>query len=269
MDGGLPEPVTRRLGPVERYGLRLVLLAGAIVVVTLPFGLLLEQVATDGSFTRADLWLARWLHGRVVGRPVAVDALQVLSFLGKPIFLAGVVVVVGAWLVRQHSWRLITFLVVTAIGGGIVDSVMKVVVARPRPRFDKPVASAIGKSFPSGHAMSSTIVYGSVLLILLPVVAQSRRRPLLAGTALLLVLIGLSRLALGVHYLTDVAGGWLLGAAWLSASVAAFETWRVDRGQRATGALDEGLAPEELAGAGADGAGADATDAVVSSGPAA
>jgi undecaprenyl-diphosphatase len=57
--------------------------------------------------------------------------------------------------------------------------------------------------------------------------------------------IGFSRLTLGVHYVSDVLGGYVLGAAWLLASVAAFEIWREDRGRRPTKPLEEGVEPEE------------------------
>jgi membrane-associated phospholipid phosphatase len=106
-----------------------------------------------------------------------------------------------------------------------------------------PVATAHGKSFPSGHAMSSTFVYGSLLLVFLPVVRR-RVRPILFGlTVVLVAAIGFSRLALGVHYITDVVGGVVLGLAWLAASTAAFSTWRVERGRPPVD-VTEGLEPE-------------------------
>lgn len=91
--------------------------------------------------------------------------------------------------------------------------------------------------------MSSTFVYGSLLLTFLPVIGR-RYRPVVVGGAMLLVLaIGFSRLALGVHYITDVVGGVVLGLAWLAASTAAFSIWRVERGRPPVD-VSEGLEPE-------------------------
>ena len=71
------------------------------------------------------------------------------------------------------------------------------------------------------------------------------RTAAIAATITLALLIGFSRLTLGVHYVSDVLGGYILGAAWLIGSVAAFETWRADRGRRTTAPLAEGVEPEE------------------------
>src|SRR5207248_2002408 len=86
-----------------------------------------------------------------------------------------------------------------------------------------------GKSFPSGHAMGSTLVYGALLLIALPHVSGRARPWLIGATVALVLLISTSRLALGVHFLSDVVGGILLGAAWLLAATAAFRIWGSDR----------------------------------------
>jgi undecaprenyl-diphosphatase len=202
-------------------------------------------VVTDGPFTALDEDIARGLHRHVAGNDAAVDALEVISFLGKPIFLFLVVGALGAWLLRNGATKLVVFLAVTCIGGGLVDTWVKLAVGRPRPDLDEPVATALGKSFPSGHSMSSTICYGAVYLVLAPVLGRSHRRIALSVAIALPLAIGFSRLALGVHFVSDVLGGFVLGLAWLIASVAAFETWREERGRRATAPIAEGIEPEE------------------------
>jgi undecaprenyl-diphosphatase len=75
---------------------------------------------------------------------------------------------------------------------------------------------------------------------------SNRVRNLAIGAYIMLVLaIGFSRLMLGVHFISDVVGGYVLGAAWLAASVAAWEIWREERGKRHTHLSDEGVEPEE------------------------
>jgi undecaprenyl-diphosphatase len=246
VDKGLPDAAVRKLSPLERYGVRVVLFAVALSLLGIPFGLLLQQVVSDGPLTVLDEDAAAALNRWVARRPVLVDVLEVVSFLGKPIALIALVGLPALWLLRRGERRLVVFLAVTAIGGGLVDTVVKVAVGRPRPVVDEPVAQAFGRSFPSGHSMSSTICYGALVLVFLPLVtSRPGRRLVIAAAALLVLAIGFSRLALGVHFVSDVVGGYVLGAAWLCASVAAFEIWRVDRGRRRTKPLEEGVEPEE------------------------
>lgn len=247
----LADPLLRRFDPVERYGVRLTLFGVALLLVAVPFGALWAQVVTDGPATRWDTGIAEWLHQQVVGRDAIVTALQAVSFLGQPIWLAVVIGLPSLWLARTGRWHLALFLVVTALGGGIVDTVAKVAIGRPRPDLDAPVASAFGNSFPSGHAMSSTVCYGALLLAFGGLLGQRGRRRALAAVTLLVLAIGGTRLVLGVHYVTDVLGGFVLGLAWLACSVAAWEVWREDRGLRRSDPLDEGVEPEDLVEVGA------------------
>lgn len=239
----MPEGLRRRLDPDGRYGLRVTLFAVAFLLVAVPFGLLLAQVEGDGSLIRLDTWAARHLHDWVRGSDDLVGQLKLLTFFGSPLWFYVIVTPAVIWVWRRGHTRLAVFLVVTTLGGGLLDTLVKEAVGRPRPSLAEPVATAHGKSFPSGHAMSSTVVYGSLLLVFLPVIGRRYRPVVLAGTAVFLLAIGFSRLALGVHYITDVVGGFVLGAAWLAASIAAFSTWRVERGRPAVD-VGEGLEPE-------------------------
>jgi len=245
VEADLPKPIRNRLNPAERYGVRITLFAFAVILVVVPFATLVFEVLGRGPLTRLDGSVANHFNDLVHGNPVAVTVLQVISWLGRPITLyvfVGVAVVV-MW--RSHQRKLVAFLIVTALGGGIVDTVVKLLVDRPRPVVDHPVQTAFGKSFPSGHAMSSLICYGALLLVFLPALHSARaRRGAVIGTAVLVLAIGLSRLMLGVHFLTDVIGGYVLGAAWLAGSVATFEVWRIERGKRRSEPLEEGVEPE-------------------------
>jgi undecaprenyl-diphosphatase len=245
MDHGLPVGVVRKLGPFARYELRLLLFALAFLLVAIPFGLLLHQVLSEGPITTFDEEWAQWLNDRFHDHGVAIGFLHAISFTGKPIFLLFAVGIPGAWILSRGGRKLALFLAVTCLGGGIVDTLVKLAVGRPRPDVDHPIITAFGNSFPSGHSMQAVVCYGALLLVLLPVIPERHRAKAIAATALWALLIGLSRLALGVHYVSDVAGGFALGGAWLAASVAAFEIWREDRGRRPTHPLSEGVEPEE------------------------
>jgi undecaprenyl-diphosphatase len=244
MEGALPEKAVRRLDPIQRYGLRLTLLGIAIVLVAIPFATLLFQVLLDGPVTEADGDIADALNRTVAERDWAVDLLQIVSWLARPPFLALLVAATAVHVYRRHQRRLLWFVILTPLGGGIVDSIVKIAVNRPRPEVDHPIATAFGKSFPSGHAMSSVVTYGALLLVFLPLVSRGRRHLAVGVTVVLILAIGVSRLLLGLHFVSDVIGGWVLGLAWLLGAVAAFETWRTDEGDRKTHPLDEGVEPE-------------------------
>ncbi|MGI8776084.1 MAG: phosphatase PAP2 family protein [Acidimicrobiales bacterium] len=233
----------RRLDPEERYGLRLSLFAVAFLLVAIPFGLLIEQVVGHGRLVGVDTSAARGLHGWVRHSPAAVRGLKILTLLGTPLWFYVIVPVAALVLWRRHQRRLAVFLVVTTALGGLLDTAVKLAVDRSRPSLVDPVATASGASFPSGHAMAATVGYGALLLVFLPVIACRRRVAVVLGAFVLVAAIGFSRLALGVHYITDVVGGFVLGVAWLAASAAAFSIWREERGLPPVEPLD-GLEPE-------------------------
>jgi undecaprenyl-diphosphatase len=105
------------------------------------------------------------------------------------------------------------------------------------------VATAGGPSFPSGHTLAVTVWVGVVLLVLLPVVPAHLRRGAVGVGVALAVLVGLTRIALGVHFLSDVLGGWLIGTGWLMTTATAFRAWRRHEGLAVAPAVD-GLEPE-------------------------
>jgi undecaprenyl-diphosphatase len=243
MEGAQHRSPWRRLDPVGRYGLRLSLLGAGLALVTVPFATLLFQVVLGGPVTRLDGHLADILDAGVARHAWAVDLLAAMSWLGRPPLLAVVVAAVGAQLLRRRQRRLACFVVLTAAGGGLLSTTVKLLVDRPRPVVDHQVATALGDSFPSGHALGSVVVYGALLLVFLPLVPRHRRRLVVRATSLLVLAIGASRLLLGVHFLSDVVGGWLLGLAWLLGAVAAFEAWRRDEGATEVDPLDDGVEP--------------------------
>ncbi len=245
MEHGLPEGVARKLGPLGRYELRATLYGIALVLVGIPFGLMLHQVTTDGPLTALDESAARWLNARIYDNDLAITLLQAISFTGKPIFLVFAIGLPGLWILRHGGRKLAVFLAVTCLGGGIVDTLVKLAVGRPRPELDQPITTAFNHSFPSGHSMQAVVCYGALLLVFLPLMGERLRRSAIGATIVLALAIGVSRLALGVHFVSDVLGGYVLGAAWLAGSVAAFEIWREERGRRPTHPLAEGVEPEE------------------------
>jgi undecaprenyl-diphosphatase len=127
----------------------------------------------------------------------------------------------------------------------VIDDVLKTVVNRARPVFVHPVATAPGASFPSGHAFTATLGAGVVLLVALPLLPRRGRPVAWLLAALVPLAVGYSRIALGVHWISDVVGGWLLGIGLLAGTTAAFEGWRRQHALPRVSPAVEGIAPEE------------------------
>ncbi|MBS2963170.1 phosphatase PAP2 family protein [Actinocrinis puniceicyclus] len=221
-----------------------------VVLVSVPAFLIvaLIAVAVEGSWAplrRVDGSASQHMHLLALNHPLWVRTMLIVSDVGSPTVMRALVVVLAVvlWLRRAH--RLALWAAVTLAGGALIDVVLKAAVGRARPHFVHPVALAPGGSFPSGHAFTSALAAGVVLLWALPLL--SRRGKVAAWVLAVLVplLVGVSRVALGVHWVTDVVGGWLLGAGLVAATSAAFETWRQRSGLRRTRPATEGVAPEE------------------------
>jgi undecaprenyl-diphosphatase len=173
----------------------------------------------------AAIWLAMLLWGRgpldrviyeamyVGHRPVLVPLARGLTMLGEPTVLitAGVLCALWLWYAGHRHLPLVLIAIVT-IGRGLSE-LQKYWIARPRPALDTHLVVVKTSSFPSGHATSSMIFYLSVALAL---TAGTRwHRAAVAGAILLSLLIGASRVMLGVHWPSDVIGGWAFGMLWV------------------------------------------------------
>jgi membrane-associated phospholipid phosphatase len=230
--------------PVRHFTERSVL--GLIVVVLLGvgFGVLLLLVRFHwGPLQRLDADADNGLNALVAPHPGLVAALQTVAGLGGRGFLIPLVAVAVVVLLIRRRSRLAIYLVVTGVGALLLDPSLKTLVGRLRPMVEAPVATAPGNSFPSGHALGSMVTYGALLLVFLPAVPP-RWRKVAIGVAVAIVLaIGVTRIGLGVHYISDVLAGWLLGAAWLGVTAYAFQVWRREAGHP-TAHMDDGLEPE-------------------------
>ncbi|MCX5409676.1 phosphatase PAP2 family protein [Streptomyces sp. NBC_00335] len=237
--------LTRHAGPDATFGARLVLAAAATALTSVPFVLALVLVESRWPpLHRLDRATAERLHTAALAHPNGVRLLRVLSdFVWDPVTMRLLVAALVAWLVGRRAWRLAAWASVTAVAGGLIGLLAKTAVERARPHLPDPVAHAPGFSFPSGHTMTATTTCAVLLLVLLPVVPP-RWRPLPWALALVTVVgVGYTRVALGVHWVSDVVGGWLLGLAVVTATTLAFEAWRTDTGRRRT-TVTEGLEPE-------------------------
>lgn len=196
--------------------------AVAVAVALVPFGLLVLLARADGGPLRGlDRGVTRTLNRQAVEHPDLTRAWQALSDAGGPDSVRDVLAVCLLVLLARRRWRLAAFVAVTGIGISLLTSGVKVAVGRARPLLDLPVSDAPGFAFPSGHASGATVGAGVVVLLLWPRLRPALRPWLLAVGVAYAGLVGVSRVWLGVHWTTDVVGGWLLGLAWLAATTAA------------------------------------------------
>jgi undecaprenyl-diphosphatase len=174
--------------------------------------------------------------------------IKAITWLGSDGVLWTVTGAAAVLLALRRRWWLAAYLLVAGAGALIMDPVLKSLVGRLRPVVAHPVAHGTGNSFPSGHSLGSIVCYGAILLVFLPAVRPGRwRRVFIAVITALVALIGISRVLLGVHYLSDVLGAWALGITWLGITAFAFELSRQAAGEPVTDPLPEGLEPEARA----------------------
>lgn len=191
------------------------LLAGLVVLGLLAaFAALAGRVVAGDTdaFDLAAIEAARALRAT---HPSFARAMTDASALGSTTVLTIVVVLAVGYLVLSGHRRLAGVVAVSAIGGAMLVTVLKSAIGRLRP--DSRLAEAVvdGLSFPSGHATMSAAIYLTLGALIASTRARRREQAwVLGGAAAIAALVGASRVALGVHWPTDVLGGWAFGAAW-------------------------------------------------------
>jgi undecaprenyl-diphosphatase len=197
------------------------ILAGffAIAIIALGFTKLASEVS-EGETLGLDRWILQALrsptdHSVPIGPQWLVKAMIDLTALGGVSVLALLTVLVAGYLVASGKKANAAF-VVSAVGSGaLVGTLLKEIFARARPDIVAHLVTVDSTSFPSGHAMNSAVTYLTLGALIARTEKRRRVRIYIVAVAIALALsIGFSRVYLGVHYPTDVLGGWVVGAAW-------------------------------------------------------
>lgn len=214
----------RRLSPHGYLGLHLTLGLLLTVLAVNLFAGIADVVIEDHSVTQFDQTLAVALHKNAI--PGEVAFFNLITNFGGRIATFGLGFAVGIiLLIRRHYVLLIGWIVALA-GGGIINAILKAYFQRPRPEFDNPFITETNWSFPSGHAMGSVIIYGMLAYFLILLLNRYMGEIVMMGTVTLILLIGFSRLFLGVHYFSDVVAGYIAGAGWLAVTISGTEVAR-------------------------------------------
>ena len=147
--------------------------------------------------------------------PAAQEMWRDLSALGGMTVITLLAAGVTLFLLLRRQWRSAGFLVISIVGGLIISTLIKILINRARPDFLEVHLLPPSASFPSGHATHSAVVYLAIAILLTKLVESVRLKAYILAMGLLVpLLVGISRIALAVHWPTDVVGGWLIGLAW-------------------------------------------------------
>jgi membrane-associated phospholipid phosphatase len=201
---------------------------------------LVVGILIGGPLVRFDRSTADTLHTYASGASDLTNSLHIVGILGSLEALALVSLLVAVVLLVQRCWSSLAAWLVAVLGGEALNLLLKDLFARPRPHFERPLLVETSYSFPSGQAMESLVVYGMLAYFaVLTFSGRGKRAGSVGGAAVLVILIGFSRVYLGAHYVSDVIGGFAAGGAWLSAVITGWETIRrrdvaSQRGQAST-----------------------------------
>jgi undecaprenyl-diphosphatase len=211
--------------------LRLALGLAAAVVLGVPFLLLALLVRDNWSpLIQLDTSVANRMHTIALQHHWLVTLLKGISNVFDPITFRVVTTAVAVLLFWRGRRRLATWTLVTIWGAALLGVLLKVGVGRARPDLVDAVATAPGRSFPSGHALTSMVGCAVLLLLVTPLLRRPWRAVAFAVAILVPPVVAFARVGLGVHYLSDVVAGELLGLGWVVLTAAAFEAWRRDVG---------------------------------------
>ncbi len=215
----------RRFSTAEYLGLHLTIGLLLSLAALWIFASIAEDVIHHDPITQFDVELAYALHSHssTAGLTIATT----LTLAGSPRVIVPLALVVGAILIHRRQWIFLWGWVTALAGGAALDGALKILFRRPRPLWEDPWAVAHGWSFPSGHALGSLVTYGMIAYLAVATRHEwSFRVAVIGAMTLLIILIGLTRLYLGVHYFSDVIGGYAAGAVWLASCISGCEVAR-------------------------------------------
>lgn len=219
-----------RLSPEGYLGLHLTI----GVLVTVAGGWWFHEIAKEVSRNTATQLLDDSITSWFQARPnhQLTDIFRAITFFGSVLFLTAASVATATILaLRKSVYRLLA--VALAVGGGaLLNLLLKHIFHRQRPVLENPLVTLSSYGFPSGHTMGATIFYGVLALVLTYWMKSWRLRVLVGWTAAVVVaLVGASRIYLGAHYFTDVIGAIAVGLSWLAFCWTGVETVRRWRGR--------------------------------------
>jgi membrane protein DedA with SNARE-associated domain/membrane-associated phospholipid phosphatase len=225
------EFLRQRLSPRGYLGLHLTIGVLLLIGAAWVFGGIAQDVVAGDPLTVIDRNVAEWFHERQT--PGLAMMMQFVSRLGSPAWATGAAMVAVLVLWRKRRWYQLLALVLVLPGGMVLDILLKIAFHRQRPSFSEQILVFHGYSFPSGHTMAATLLYGLLAVYAATTLDAWRWRVgAIFSAFVMIVLVGFSRVYLGAHYLSDVLGAAAAGVAWLALSLTAVDTLRRSRLRR-------------------------------------
>lgn len=216
----------KRLTRKNFYGLLLTILIFVFLYFLLNFLGIIKDILTTNALAQADIRLENLLYA--YRHPLIAKFFLWVSLFGKWQIVASIAVIFLVILWLRKKWLYILPFLLTLAGSTLSDFLGKIILHRPRP-LEVAFYHEGSYSFPSGHATIAVAIYGFIAYYLLKNVKKWRHRINILFTTIILILaIGFSRLYLGVHYLSDVIGGYLLGGLWLIIGLGLTE-WLIEK----------------------------------------
>ena len=208
--------IVARLDPKSHLGLGLTLRLVGFALAIWAFSGLVDAVLDNETLVRMDRVVEAWFHNH--STPVGLSIFNVVTQIGSPVVYVLIGLVALVLLHRREYPLLVTWLFAN-LGGKVIEYVIKNTVHRTRPQYAAEFLNGVSYSFPSGHTMGSTICYLMLAYIIAarPGATSRTRWIAFVAAAVVIFTVAFSRVYLGVHYPTDVAGGFAAGMAWLTA----------------------------------------------------
>lgn len=208
------------------FGLHLV--ASIIIFATMTFTLweISEDIRDREPLTVVDLQLSNWLHSHAT--PLATNTMFVATAFGSTVLVSCIAAAFGLYFIWRRRFYWLAAVVSSVFGGMLLNKLLKYAFHRPRPLFTDPILNLTSYSFPSGHTMAATVLFGVLAAYFFTTTEEWRRRVVIICAASFLILaVGFSRIYLGAHYLSDVLGAMAEGIAWLTLCLTVvYSFWR-------------------------------------------
>ena len=218
----------RKPGGLESPDLLVQHLVSSVTMILLGsmiFGILAYFVMQKGYLVKWDLDVVNRMHASALTSPVWIkNVMRAGYYIGQHGYIA-TGAILGLYFVLKRFWKEFFMVIVLYAGQGLLFLSLTSLISRPRPVFSENIGGVISyASFPSGHMISSVIMFGLLAYFIVPKISSRAGKAAAILLAVLLVLfIGYSRFFMGAHYITDVIAGAALGVAWVNLAILSIE----------------------------------------------